>query len=136
VIVTKLEPEDMERFNLSPAAKDKCRFKRSPLIGQKEYPGEDSYVVFSFDTIDTAAAATHAISSIFTGQSQLYKHDGQYFLWFLNESEDDRTTADLEAIMLEFGRKHVSSVLSRQYLEEHAELVVDDAVRKLEHYIV
>jgi len=135
VIVTKLTPEDVERFNLAPTAKDHCRFKRSPLIEEAEYPGEDSHSVFSFDNLDMVASSTHAISGIFSGESQLYKLNGQYFLWLLNETEDDRTTADLEAIMMEFGQKHVSGMLSKQYLAEHGELIIDDAVGKLELYV-
>jgi len=135
VIVTKLTPEDIARFNMAPAAKDSCRFKRSPLIEEAEYPGEDSHSIFSFDSLDMVASATHAISGIFSGESQLYKLSGQYFLWLLNETEDDRTTADLEAVMMEFGQKHVSGTLSKQYLAEHGELIIDNAVDKLELYV-
>jgi len=135
VVVTKLDAEDMERFNITSNVKNTCRFKRAPLIEQPEYTNEDSHSVFSFVDLDMAALATHAIYNIFSGESQLYKLNGQYYLWLLNETMDDRTTDDLEAVMLEFGQKHVSNVLSRQYLAEHGELIFDDAVDKLNLYI-
>ena len=137
VVVTKMNPEDLERrFSLVPAAKDRCRFKRNTYIDQPDYAEENSYSVFSFEDLDMAATAADAINPIFSGESQLYKLNGQYFLWLQNETEDDRPTADLEAIMLEFGQKHVSNALSRQYLAEHGEhIITDDAVTKLTSYV-
>ena len=136
IMVTKMDVADLERrFSLSPAAKEHCRYKRSSFIDQPDYPGESSQTVFSFAELDMAAAAASAIDPIFSGESQLFKHDGQYFLWLLNETEDDRTTADLEAILMEFGRKHSANGLGRQYLLEHGETVIaEDAVSKLGLY--
>ncbi|MCL2527734.1 MAG: adaptor protein MecA [Defluviitaleaceae bacterium] len=136
VIVTKISQEDLEKqYSLVPAAKGHCRYKRNKFIDPQEYPGEDSYSVFSFADLDMAATAAEAISLVFNGESGLYKHDGRYYLWILNETEDNRTTADLEAILREFGQKHISSVLSKQYLTEHgSEIIADNAVSKLMLY--
>jgi len=133
IIVTRMNPEDLEkRYSLIPAAKERCRYKRDGFIEKQDYTGEESHVVFSFATMDLAALAAEAISGVFYGQSQLYKLDGAYFLWLLNETKDDHTTSDLESILYEFGQKHVASVLSRQYLSEHGEiLIAEDAVDKL-----
>ena len=136
VMVTKMDASDLEqRFTLVPAAGDRCRYKRNGFIEQPEYPGEESQTVFSFTGLDMAAAAAAAINEIFSGESRLYKYNGQFFLWLLNESEDDRTTADLEAILMEFGQKHVTNGLGRQYLTEHGEdVIATDAVAKLSLY--
>ena len=136
IMVTKMDVADLERrFSLTPASLDRCRYKRSNYIDQTEYPGESSQTVFSFPGLDMAAAAASAICPIFAGESQLYKVSGQYFLWLLNETEDDRTTADLESILLEFGRKHFANGLGRQYLLEHGEAIIaEDAVGKLGIY--
>ncbi|MCL2404590.1 MAG: adaptor protein MecA, partial [Defluviitaleaceae bacterium] len=113
----------------------RCRFKRNNFIEQQDYPGEDSQVVFSFEVLDMAATAASAINAVFSGESQLYKLDGLFYLWIKNETEDDRTTADLEAIMLEFGQKHITNGLGQQYLAEHGEmLIAADAVSKLSIY--
>lgn len=136
VLVTKMDAADLEqRFSLIPSAKGRCRFKRNNFIEQQDYPGEDSQVVFSFEVLDMAATAASAINAVFSGESQLYKLDGLFYLWIKNETEDDRTTADLEAIMLEFGQKHITNGLGQQYLAEHGEmLIAADAVSKLSIY--
>jgi len=136
VMVTKMDMTDLEqRFSLVPAAKGRCRFKRNGFIDQQDYPGEDSQVVFSFEGLDMAAAAAAAINNVFSGESQLYKLNGRFFLWIQNETEDDRTTADLETILSEFGQKHTANGLGRQYLAEHGEAVITvDAVSKLGLY--
>ena len=134
VMVTKISTEDLERFSLVPAARERCRFKRDGYIHQPEYPGEDSHCVFSFEDLEVAASAAGAINLLFYGQSQLYKLNQRYYLWMLNETEDDRTTADLEAILMEFGQKHVSSALSKQFMAEHGELIFENAVAKLSAY--
>jgi len=136
VLVTKMDVADLERrFSLVPATKGRCRLKRNGFIDQPEYPGEDYQSVFSFVGLDMAAAAAAAITAVFSGESQLYKLDGHYYLWFQNETEDERTTADLEAILLEFGQKRTSNGLGKQFLAEHGEEVLAaDAVGKLSLY--
>jgi len=136
VMVTKMDAGDLERrFTLIPASKGNCRFKRNGFISQPDYPGEDSQVVFSFEKLDMAAAAAAAINSVFSGESQLYKFKGRFYLWVQNETEDDRTTADLETIILEFGQKHTSNGLGQQFLAEHGETLIEsDAVSKLSLY--
>jgi len=136
VMVTKMDAADLERrFSLIPAAKGSCRFKRNGFIEQPEYTSEDSQIVFSFEGLDMVAAAADAICTIFDGESQLYKLNGQFFLWIQNETEDDRTTGDLETILLEFGQKHASNGLGQQYMAEHGEVVIaSDAIGKLSLY--
>ena len=131
VMVTKIDADDLERrYNLSPAAVERCRYKRSEYINQPGTTGEDSQGLFSFIDLDTAAAAALAIGA-FDGESQLHKLSGQYYLW-LSDEHSDSATVDIEAILLEFGQKHVSNNLSKQYLIEHGELVIaEDAVGKL-----
>jgi len=133
IMVTQLGEEELaKQFSLVPAAKEHCKFKRSGFISQPAYANEDSHSVFSFKDIDTAALACQAIAPIFYGQSRLYKLEGRFFLWLANETEDDRPTADIEAVLREFGDKHVSSTLSLQYLQEHGEeIIADDAIDKL-----
>ena len=136
IIVTKMDAAELERrFSLIPATKGRCRFKRKGFIHQPDYPGEESQMVFSFTSLDIAATAAAAINMVFSGESQLYKHDGQYFLWMQNETEDDRPSSELEAILLEFGKKHMTNGLGRQFLAEHGEAVItEDAVGKLNVY--
>ncbi|MCL2570988.1 MAG: adaptor protein MecA [Defluviitaleaceae bacterium] len=137
VIVTTMEADDINKnFSLVPAAKGHCRYKRNEYIDKGEYPGEDSHSIFSFRNLDIAASACMAIFPIFEGDSQLYKLEGRFCLWLVNETQDNRSTADLEAILSEFGVKHISNELSKQYLLEHGKIIIkDDAVEKLGQYM-
>jgi len=136
IMVTQINQEEMEkRFSLAPDVKELSQFKKCGFIDQSNCPGGDSHSIFSFDCIDITAAAAEAICANFTGQSKLYKLESQYFIWFLNETCDDRTTADLEAALMEFGQKHISNELSAQYLNEHGELLIsENAIIKLGSY--
>jgi len=138
VVVTKInEPGGGEpSFNLVPAARQGCRFKKGGLIEPDEPKiDENSYAVFSFDDIDIMAAGASRLPVNFSGDSQAHKLDGRFFLLLKNETEDNQTTGELESILYEFGQKHVSNVISRQYLIERGEIVIaEDAVEKLRKY--
>jgi adapter protein MecA 1/2 len=140
VVVTKLTDvtEAERKLSLLPLAKAALRFKKAGIIAPPdESPDEDSISVFSFDDIDTMAAAAARLYGQFTGISKAFKMDGRYFLMIQNETEDNRTTADLEAFLSEYGQKHVSNIISRQYLDERGEtLIGDNAVDKLYSYIM
>jgi negative regulator of genetic competence, sporulation and motility len=140
VMVTKMaeqcEEEDF-RFNLCPAARTHARFKRAGLIDPPEDddPDEESHSGFSFEDMDTAAAAASALHASFAGPSRLYKMNDRFYLWLQNETDDERTTPELEAGLHEFGQKHISSDLSHTYLEEHGEVILaESAVEKLCRY--
>jgi adapter protein MecA 1/2 len=138
VMVTKLsDPNGVEDepFDLTPAARTYGRFKRAGLIEAPEASDEESHSVFSFSDMEMAAAAAARLFPNFFGPSRLYKMQGKYFLWFCNETEDERTTPELELLLHEFGQKHISGNLSHNYLEEHGEtLIADNAVEKLSRY--
>ncbi|MCL2603018.1 MAG: adaptor protein MecA [Defluviitaleaceae bacterium] len=138
VTVTKLAEPDREddAFDLMPAAHSHGRFKRAGLIELPEAADEtESHSVFSFPDIDMAAAAAACLYPGFEGPSRLYKLNGRYFLWFQNETDDERTTPELELTLHEFGQKHISGDLSHHYLEEHGEpIIAHEAVAKLSKY--
>jgi negative regulator of genetic competence, sporulation and motility len=137
VLVTKLvEPCcEEECFDLVPSARSHGRFKRAPLIEPPEVSDEESHSVFSFADMEMAAAAAARLYPFFHGLSRLYKLHGKYFLWFQNETEDERTTPELELVLHEFGQKHISGNLSFHYLTEHGEAIItEDAVKKLHTY--
>jgi negative regulator of genetic competence, sporulation and motility len=138
VTVTKLaEPSrEEEIFDLMPAAHSHARFKRAGLIEPPETEDEEeSHSIFSFPDMEIAAAAAARLYPSFEGPSRLYKWNGSYYLWFQNETEDERTTPELELSLHEFGQKHISGNLSHLFLEEHAEpIITDGAVGKLSRY--
>ncbi|MCL2364108.1 MAG: adaptor protein MecA [Defluviitaleaceae bacterium] len=136
VTVTKLvQNNSNDGFDLCPAARSIARFKRAPYIENEEPQDDDteSHSIFSFVDMDTAANAAARLD--FAGPSRLYKMEGRFYLWLQNETDDERTTPELETPLHEFGQKHVSGSLSAQYLEEHGEIVLaEGAVEKLRLY--
>jgi len=142
VVVTKINEnaihgmENEPRLNLIPAARQECRFKKGNLINQPEpNADETSYAIFSFDDIDIMAAGASRLPINFSGDSQAHKLEGRYFLLLKNETEDNQTTGELESILYEYGQKHISNVISRQYLIERGEIIIaENAVDKLRSY--
>ena len=141
VMVTKInqapETDSYDKFSLIPSARKDLRYKKGEFINPPEAVDEDeaSYIVFSFAGLDIMAAGASRLPSHFSGDSQVHKIDGKYFLVIKNETEDNQTTGELESVLFEYGEKHVSNVLSRQYLIERGEAVIaEGAVEKLRLY--
>ena len=141
VLVTKVSPDSSSfsgerRINLVPAAKHQCKYKRfKELLASKSGSQEDSYSIFSFDDIEMAAAAAGRLPGNFRGVSSVYKMDGRVYLVIINATRDNKTTAEMESVLFEYGKKHVSNMLSHQFLVERAEiLIADGAVEKLRAY--
>jgi adapter protein MecA 1/2 len=93
--------------------------------------------VYSFATLDDAASASSRLMGYFTGRNALYKHYDRYFLVLHNDNPMDRvSTDDLGAILGEYGQKHISAPLSEVYLNEYAQLLIQDgAVHILATYL-
>ena len=141
VLVTKVNKESCnfineKRISLVPAARQKCKYKRlKELLGSKTMPQEDSYSLFSFEDIEMAAAAAMRLPGNFCGKSSAYKMNQQVYLVINNATPGKTTTAEMESVLFEYGKKHVSNMLSHQFLVERAEvLIADGAVEKLRAY--
>jgi adapter protein MecA 1/2 len=138
VLVTKIDQaaENEKKFSLIPAARQDCRYKKSgPIKQPTEQANEDSYSVFSFENLDFLATAATRLPKQFSGISQIHKMDGRFFLLIRNETEDTVTTAEMEAVLYEYGQKHVSNTLSHQYLLERGEVFIsENAVDKMRMY--
>jgi len=142
VLVTKIADgiDEEQQFNLIPSARNESRFKRNGLIEPPPYEKgihESSFSIFSFGGLDIMASAVARLCNHYCGDSQVYKLYGEYFLLMQNETEDDLTTGEFEAILFEYGQKHISNAISRQYLIEHGEVIISkSAVEKLRMYYV
>ncbi|MCL2456355.1 MAG: adaptor protein MecA [Defluviitaleaceae bacterium] len=137
IVVTKInEGIDREQtFNLIPAAQQECRYKKSSMIQQPETTDEESLSIFSFENIDLTAAGANRLPENFKGASQVFKMDGRFYLLLSNETEDIRTTGELESVLFEFGQKHISNIISRQYLSERGEIIIfENDLEKLKTY--
>jgi len=143
VMVTKIDDmQDFgmeESFNLIPHAHSKNNFKKSGFINEslsKLKPDDEvSYAIFSFSDLEILAAAVARLPDNFLGESQVHKLDRRFYLVLKNETEDNQTTEELESVLHEFGQKHVSNVLGRQYIIERGEaFITEDAVLKMRRY--
>ena len=131
-----MPPETDPRLSLMPHAAGQGKFKRlTSFMQTRESSSENSYCVFSFADMDIMAAGVARLPEDYNGPSMVYKLENRYFLMLNNESDDNKTTGELETVLHEFGQKHVSNDVSKSYLDERAEVVIDkDAVEKLRKY--
>jgi len=137
IMLTKIDADDMEKYYGLIPTRGKQSHEESENPSTQAIPEcDEMFSVFSFEDLDVAATAADATGLIFCGDSHLYKLNGRYYLLLLNEADGEHSTADIEAILHEFGDKHVSSVLSKQYLCEYGDLIIsEDAVGKLGLYL-
>ena len=99
-----------------------------------ENADEKNISIFSFDTLDDVAGASVCLMPIFNGTSRLYKNENRYFL-LLQQQDGETLCKDIEAILHEYGQKHISNTISMHYLNEHGEVIIqEDAVHKLDTY--
>ncbi len=94
-------------------------------------------LIYSFSSLDDLTSAGHRVNPIYCGMNSVYKEDnGTYFLVLHPNFMHKTTGAQLEAVLDDFGRKHVSSSLGERYLMEHSTLLIKDkAIEVLTTYL-
>lgn len=129
VIVTKVaqSAETDDKFGILPQSKEKERYHSIDIIEHpSESSNEDNISIYSFSTLDEVAQLSLRLQGSFTGTNLLFKNNHKYFLMLQNNNPDDKlTTEDLEAVLNEYGQKHTSTIISKYYLSEHGELLVN-----------
>jgi len=134
IIVTKVSgSEDIEtKFNLLPRAKDQSRFKKKNMLdNQSSKPEKVNIYIYSFNNLDDTIRLSTRLMGMYGGDSSMYKYNGEYFLVLDNHSSFDNPN-DFEAVVSEYGRKHVSGVISKYHLIEHGEaMIAESAVQIL-----
>ncbi|MDL2248067.1 adaptor protein MecA [Tyzzerella sp. OttesenSCG-928-J15] len=132
IIVTKVSgSEDIEtKFNLLPRAKDQSRFKKKSMLDNQETkPDKTNIYVYSFKSIDDAINLSVRLAGTYSGdsgESSMYKYNNEYFLVFDNHSNVDNRH-DFEAVLSEYGKKHISGVISKYHLIEHGETIINES---------
>lgn len=127
VIVTKINSEVMKasdtltRIHRQAIAEHMRRVIQESEVNEKQ-PEPELVLVYSFNNIDTATAASAAIHKHLSGEDAtvLYKYDGLYYLHVELTSENGL----LSPILSEYGQKHISSYLSSSFLIEHGETLI------------
>ncbi|MDR2167063.1 MAG: adaptor protein MecA [Clostridiales bacterium] len=152
IIMTKIAlPSDMEIAGFSPLFNHFNNISRGrPQLPPGYSPGQQPFcrhhrqthedakghnqAIFEFGSLDQATAACARISGVYIGDNTLYKYDGKYYLAIDNEKQ--KMPQAQENILSEYGMKFSSRDMSRLYLIEHGEIVVDkDAVGILSTYL-
>jgi adapter protein MecA 1/2 len=89
---------------------------------KEEYP-----LIFSFDTLNLVSQIAGRLHSRFSGASSLYKNNAKYFLLLERPqpaAADELPTPMLEALLSEYGCKHVSNPVAKSYLSEYGEVLI------------
>ena len=135
IIVTKVDDigEIEERFNMLPRKTRKE--KPAAHAVKKELRENNNIAIFSFDNLDHATDASARLYSWFSGTSVLFKQQGKFFLFLQNDAAEGADFGDVDAILGEYGQKHISTTIAGQHLAEHGETIVTHpAVAKLAGY--
>ena len=130
IIVTKLSEDEIQenKANLISQNKEARRYKRKSLDMMDDI-NEDSgeITIYSFDDIDSIIEVSKRINSDFYGTSAVYKEKGRYYLVLqYDETVCEKTNEEFEVVLSEYGRKHFSSLLSKYYLVEHGEVILQN----------
>ncbi len=133
IIVTKVTNvgDIEEKFNMLP----KVNQKKKEIDTETKKPTKDNnnLFVFSFSNLDEVAYASSRIYGIFDGVDILFKNQNRYFLFLqYNEKTSDIAADDLDSVLAEYGQKHTTSYITKNYLEEHGEIIIkSDAIKVL-----
>lgn len=134
IIVTKVPAgEDFDkRFNLTAEVLEEKKFMKAPLFNhhngkKQDKPGdspvkESPYLIYSFDSLDEAGEAASLISSIYSGESSLYKEKRKFFIVLGKKPDSPEINARVESIMTEFSKKQEPSYLP--FLQEYGEIII------------
>ena len=129
IIVSKVSGnDDIEtKFNLLPRAKDHGKFKKTGLLdGNSTKSGKNSMLIYSFSSIDDSIDLCSRLVNLYGGESSMYKYNDKYFLVFDNNTGFDNKH-DFEAVLSEYGQKHISGIINKYHLIEHGETIITEA---------
>lgn len=139
IVVTKISDtiEEERPLNLFPKAHNNDLFKTNGLQEPTVHiPAAESIAIFSFGQLDDATLAAKRLHDYFMGQSRLYKNDNRYYLVVQEEAHAAYAMFEAEAVLHEYGEKHMVNGLGEHYLAEHGELMIEQqAIEKLAWYL-
>ncbi|MBO8434129.1 MAG: adaptor protein MecA [Tyzzerella sp.] len=133
IIVTKLQDDKNNKkdtkLNMIKQSKELNRFKRKSLdtFEKESKPDDSTILIYSFKNIDDVTNACERVQDIFNGISSLYKYDDKYFLIIQNDaSKSPSDLSDIELMVSEYGEKHISTSISKYFLMEHGEKLIEN----------
>jgi adapter protein MecA 1/2 len=97
---------------------------------------KSTQAIFEFIDLDQTIAAVSRIAGTFTGNSTLYKYNSKYYLTIGNKRQAKALTGCQENILKEYGRKFSALEISKTYLGEHGEIIINkNAIGILSAYL-
>ncbi len=134
IIVTKIDQKDhaTEASKLGPQSREQRRFKKKPMEQiDREQAAGNAMLIYSFAGLDDVIDVCLRLDEEYHGASALYKNNGRYFLILQSDAAvAGDETEDLESVLNEYGQKHVSNILSKYYLVEHGETLIENKAVK------
>ncbi len=128
LIVSKVDSQEPTEASLSmvPLALRDRLFVRKCVEDMPEEIsfGDRAVSLYSFESLDDVTRLCSQLKPVYEGESTLYKEDGLYYLAIANDCVENMTADGLEALVSEYGTKHISNAMARAYLDEHTEVIV------------
>ena len=129
VIVTKVShSKDIEsKLNLFPSSESKA--KNYDFSNSFKSSSKNDILIYSFTNLEDIMLVSARINDAFKGSSSVYKNNNLYFLILENLGSDSK---NLNHIVGEYGKKHMSTLKAKYYFVEHGEIIIEEhAVNKL-----
>lgn len=130
IIVTKIDTKNSEVLGakMFSQQKDLRRFRRKPLMFQEgEMDKNSDILIYSFSKLDDVIDFSLRIADTYHDASSLYKlHDRYFIVLQMKQDGDENKAEELEMILGEYGQKHISTQLSKYYLLEHGETIIEN----------
>lgn len=86
--------------------------------------GDCPVSIYSFENLDDVTSLCVHINGIYDGMSTLYKDKNIYYMAIASYGVNDMSADGFDALVSEFGTKHISNSVARAYLDEHAEVII------------
>ena len=137
IIVTKSATQEYveSKFNIGPKARPDRKYRRKPFIESATVLGESPYdasvAIYTFKSLDEIGAAAVRLNGSFRGHNAVYKKQNKYYL-VLQNNDNQNKMEHFEAVLMEYGQKHSTSVVYMLHLDEYGEIILSDsAIEKL-----
>jgi len=112
-------------------SKGESQVKKGPKIDHKR-PVKSPYMIYTFKSLDDVTNLAARLRGVYFGTNSLYKYKDEYYLLLHKNGVHRKSYAHIRAILLEYGTYKPSTSLSRNFLIEHAEHIVEnDAIEIL-----
>ncbi|RCX20815.1 adapter protein MecA 1/2 [Anaerobacterium chartisolvens] len=114
----------------------KNRFRKNELkVKRKNRRVYSTLLVYSFDSFDDLCSLSKKVSSMYSGESSLYKYKNAYYLMLTRSNFTVTNTKMFEVIISEYGNKVSNASFYEGFLNEYGTKLIEyNAVEILSNY--